>query len=110
MIKKLPSLNQRLYLLNELRICYDMIKERKKLDSLEKQNKKQWKTQIVDIDNCINISNINKIVMVQYNIVIHLYMIKIQRTQLIVIVQIIVQQELIITILIMIIIFKSKPQ
>ena len=93
MIKKLPSLNQRLYLLNELRICYDMIKERKKLDSLEKQNKKQWKTQIVDIDNCINISNINKIVMVQYNIVIHLYMIKIQRTQLIVIVQTLVQQN-----------------
>ena len=93
MIKKLPSLNQRLYLLNELRICYDMIKERKKLDSLEKQNKKQWKTQIVDIDNCINISNINKIVMVQYNIVIHLYMIKLQTIQLIVIVQTLVQQN-----------------
>ena len=93
MIKKLPSLNQRLYLLNELRICYDMIKERKKLDSLEKQNKKQWKTQIVDIDNCINISNINKIVMVQYNIVIRLYMIKLQTIQLIVIVQTLVQQN-----------------
>ena len=79
MIQKLPFFNQRLYLLNELRICYDMIKERKKLDSLEKQNKKQWKTQIVDIDNCINISNINKIVMVQHNIIIHFSIIEIQR-------------------------------
>ena len=24
------------------------------LDCLEKENKKQWKVQIVDIDNCIN--------------------------------------------------------
>ena len=41
--KKISILNQRLYLLNEIKICYDIIKEREKLDWLEKKIKNNGK-------------------------------------------------------------------
>ena len=40
-------------LLRKIKDCYDIIKEREKLDWLEKENKKKWKVKLVNVDDCI---------------------------------------------------------